>query len=133
MSSPCPFCVSPKLTCHLKLLLDQNLIVIYYKSNDSFKNYINFGRTQGRHGMTCSIIAAIEHSNINHRSLPAFCLRVISSFSCSCFSQNFLHLSFPVLSSNASISSREINDIKNVAFYFSSAKSNMSPILSWLS
>jgi hypothetical protein len=34
------------LTFSLKLLLDQNLIVIYHTSYDNFKNYINFEMTQ---------------------------------------------------------------------------------------
>jgi hypothetical protein len=33
----------------LKLSFDHNLIVIYHKSNDNFKIYINFRITQGEH------------------------------------------------------------------------------------
>jgi hypothetical protein len=32
--------------CLLKSLLDQNLIVIYYKFNGDFKNHVKFERTE---------------------------------------------------------------------------------------
>jgi hypothetical protein len=46
-SSICPHFVPPKLMWLLKLLFDQNLIMIYYKFNGNFKSYINFERIKG--------------------------------------------------------------------------------------
>jgi hypothetical protein len=39
----------------LKLLLDQNSTMIYYKFNDDFKNHIIFERTQEEHEVSCNI------------------------------------------------------------------------------
>lgn len=38
-----------KIDVFLKLSFDYNLIVIYHKSNNNFKIYINFKITQGEH------------------------------------------------------------------------------------
>jgi hypothetical protein len=46
MISSYPLFIIPKLMWLLKLLLDQNLIVIYQKFNGNFKSHINFEGTK---------------------------------------------------------------------------------------
>jgi len=42
---PCPHFVPSKLMWLLKLLFDQNSIVIYHKFNGDFKSHVNFKET----------------------------------------------------------------------------------------